>query len=686
MKKYLIVLFVVIMFSQCKNESAMQNKNADNIVVSEITDEIINDVINLIKEKNGNAHNFRIEKGVNQLASFWRVEDGTIEEFKTFCDENFIADTLKLYNVFMRLSENFEVLNGNFNKISLDLARPLHLKMGEILPIDMYFGAYDVSAHFTEDFFKNKIAMIVALNFPFYSLEEKEKLGENWTREQWAFARMGDKYTSRVPAELLQKVSETTTSADTYISEYNIYMNKLINDEGKALFEEELVLITHWGLRDELKSNYNIENGLEKQKMVYEVMKDIINQDIPNEVINSGDYTWNPRSDKLFQSGKEIEFTKEPNTRYQHLLNNFLSKKEIDKYSLQYPTFIQRKFEKDMEISQEDVEKLFIELVSSPEVKKVAELIKKRLNRDLEPFDIWYNGFRGGNSYSEMDLNKMTKDYYPNPEALKADLPSILIKLGWKSKRAKEISDKIAVDPARGAGHAWGAEMKSDVAHLRTRIGNDGMNYKGYNIAIHEFGHNVEQTITLQDIDYYMLRGVPNTAFTEAIAFIFQKRDLELLGLTENDPDKMHYMALDNFWSCYEIMGVSLVDMNVWKWMYEHPEANAEELKVAVVDIAIDIWNKYYADVFGIKDQPILAVYSHMIDAPLYLSAYPIGYLIDFQIEQYIEYKDFPTEIERILKNGRIIPQLWMKEAVNEKLSNIPLLKATKAAIVAINK
>jgi hypothetical protein len=82
------------------------------------------------------------------------------------------------------------------------------------------------------------------------------------------------------------------------------------------------------------------------------------------------------------------------------------------------------------------------------------------------------------------------------------------------------------------------------------------MDYKGYNIAIHELGHNVEQTVTMNDVDYYMLQGVPNTAFTEAVAFLFQKRDLELLGMPNADPNKEHMMALDIFWGSYEIMGV----------------------------------------------------------------------------------------------------------------------------------
>ena len=44
-------------------------------------------------------------------------------------------------------------------------------------------------------------------------------------------------------------------------------------------------------------------------------------------------------------------------------------------------------------------------------------------------------------------------------------------------------------------------------------------------------------------------------------------------------------------------MGVSLEDMNVWNWMYEHPEATSDELKHAVISIAKDILNKYYAAV-----------------------------------------------------------------------------------------
>jgi hypothetical protein len=669
--------------SQCK---PLKTENRQEKNLSSVSKGTVDSTIKSLVTKYGEVNKPRIEKGVTQAAALWTAKDGKNEEFKTLCLENFAGDDKTLGLLFERLLTNFEILWGNFNKISLDLKRPLDVEQGEKIPIDEIFGGYEPSAHVIDDFFLNKIGFITILNFPCYSLKEKTELGDKWDRRHWAYARLGDIFTSRVPAELLLKAGEVTRNADTYISEYNIYMGNLLDEKGKTHFAPDMKLISHWGLRDELKANYTGEEGLLKQRMIYEVMKHIIKQDIPDSIINNPGLQWNPYTNKLFRGGKEIAATPEPDTRYKFFLDNFKALKEIDAYSPQYPTFISRKFDQEMEIPQEEVEKLFIDYISSPQVKKVASLISKRLNRKLEPFDIWYDGFKPRSTISQEELDKKVRTKYPTREAFEKDLPNILTRLGFTDQMTKYICEKIAVDPSRGAGHAWGALMKGDKAHLRTRIQPNGMDYKGYNIAIHEFGHTVEQTISLNDVDYYVMNGVPNTAFTEALAFIFQKRDLELLGIKNDDPNKWNYMTLDNFWACYEIMGVSLVDMRVWKWMYENPNAKPNELKDAVIRIATEVWNKYYADVFGIKDQPILAIYSHMIDAPLYLSAYPIGHLIDFQIEKQIENKKFADEIYRIYKNGRLIPETWMKQAVGSGISIQPMLNATDEALKAVDK
>jgi hypothetical protein len=623
---------------------------------------------------------------ISQVAKFWESADGSQDDFVSYCVDNYLADDSSRLLAFKSISEKLELLYGNFNQITLGLKRPLDMDCGPVLPIDEVFGGYDVTSHISDDFFSNKIAFYILLNFRSYSLGEKTEQGAAWTREQWALARMGDFFKTRIPSSLSLEQADILTKSDSYISGYNICMGNLVNDKNEKLFPADMKLISHWGLRDELKADYNSEHGLEKQRMIYDVMKHIINQDIPSQVINSGKYLWNPAKNTITEGSKDVTIVNEPDTRYNFLLDNFKILQKMDPFSPFTPNYILRKFESEMEIPQADVDKIFTELFSSPQVVKVASLIEKRLGRKLEPFDIWYDGFKPRSNVDVSALDAQIRKKYPTADAFGADIPNILVKLGFTSEKANYIAAQIQVDASRGAGHAWGTQMKGQKSHLRTRVGANGMDYKGFNIAMHELGHNVEQTLTMNDIDYYMLNGVPNTAFTEALAFVFQKRDLDILGIKDTNPLKDDLFALDLFWSAYEIMGVSLVDQKVWEWMYQHPLATKSEVRESVVAISKEIWNKYYAGVFGVKDQTILGIYSHMIDYPLYLSAYPIGHLIEFQIEQQLQGKNFANEVMRIYGQGRIIPQLWMKGATGREISNQPLFKAVDKALTQSDK
>lgn len=680
--KLILCFMSAILFFSCSN----QPQTVVATETEQINPQVIQKTVQDLKSAFGDEQTARIEKGVSQAAALWQKEDGDAQAFTQFCVDNFVAGKTELQTLFEKLQFSYEVLFGNFNKMAMDLKIPVDLVGPALTKTDEIFAAYSPSSHLFDDLYSNKIAFITALNFPLSSLSEKTENSGSWNRQDWAYARMGDMFMSRVPANVNQKINEAITQSDLYISEYNIKLGKLIDNQGKTYFPEDLSLITHWGLRDELKSHYGKPDGLPKQQMIYAVMKRIIDQSIPKEVINNAEYQWNPVDNKIFNKGNEIKFTPEPDRRYELLLGDFKALSLADKYYPAYPTYSQRAFEINMEIPEKDVEKLFTELVSSPEVKKVAELIQKRLGRPLQPFDIWYDGFKARSSFNEDDLTAKTRRLYPSPLAFEKDMPHMLQKLGWDKSRAEYLASKIQVDPARGSGHAAGAAMKGDKARLRTRIAPEGMNYKGYNIAVHEFGHNVEQTIDLYDIDYYMLQGVPNTAFTEALAFLFQKRDLELLGIKDNNPEKEHLAALDALWSCYEIMGVSLLDMQVWRWMYANPNATPAQLKTAVLDAANKIWNQYYAPVFGMENEPVLAIYSHMISNPLYLSNYPVGHLIDFQIDEFLKGKNFASEVDRIYKLGRLTPQAWMKEAVGQPISIQPMLNAVNVALEKVKQ
>ena len=627
----------------------------------------------------------RISRGVEQAAALWTEADGTADEFETFCMENFVADPDERARMAAQLEQNFESLWGCFNKMNVDLNLPIHVDGPEPTKLDEMFGAYSPSAHFNDDMFQQKIAFIVVLNFPFYTLEEKNTLGKNWSREEWAYARLGDVFTARVPADVQQALSAQLSAADNYISNYNIQMGHLLNDKGERLFPD-MSLITHWGLRDELKTHYNEgDTGLAKQRMIYQVMRRIIDQSIPECVIDNPEYDWNPYANTVTKGVKKIDVKPEPDTRYQYFLGNFHAMQQVDKYNPRYPTAIARAFDEDMEVSFDEIEKLFDAFCSSPQVGEVAKLIEQRLGRKLEPFDIWYDGFKSRSTLNEDDLSAQTRKLYPNREAFATKgMPSILNQLGFSKEKNDFICSHITVDPSRGAGHAWESNMRTDNARLRTRIGKDGMDYKGYNIAVHEFGHNVEQTITLHDVDHYIMKGVPNTAFTEALAFAFQVRDLDFLGYKNDDPTREAMQTLDIFWGCYEIMGVALVDMYSWRWLYEHSDATVAQLKEQVIRTAQEVWNKYYAKYLGEKDSPILAIYSHMIDSPLYLPNYPYGHIIHFQLEQQLKGKSVAAEIERIYPAGRLTPQLWMRHAVGSEVSTQPLLDATSEALQTI--
>jgi len=647
----------------------------------------------------GKEQTNRIQTGIQQVNNFWRDEDGDADIYESFIRTNFAADKETLDSMFFRFQEHLEILNGHLDRIILNFRKQADLDKGKIYPFDEIFAAYAPGAHVTADFFKNKLAFIALLNFPLSDLDQRSTEGMNWSRRQWAENRLVSRFNARVPAAIQMEISRVSSESEQYIAGYNIWMHHLLNEDGKRLFPSKMRLLSHWNLRDELKAHYARGiDGLPNQLMIQKVMERIVDQTIPQVVIDNPAIDWNPFTNEVFKtdvmdSGEDLEAVSdvntspEPDLRYEMLLKNFVAQKSADIYWPTMPNFIQRRFDQGREIPEIRVKEMFAAVLTSAHFSDVADLIRKNLGRDLEPFDIWYNGFRPRTKYSEEQLNNIVSEKYPDAAAFKKDIPRMLRELGFARDRISEIAPLIEVEPARGSGHAWGAQMKGAAAHLRTRIGQQGMDYKGYNIAVHELGHNVEQVISLNNIDYSLLNGVPNTAFTEALAFVFQARDLELLGLENPDAGGEAMKTLNDFWATCEIAGVALVDVAVWHWMYEHPGATAKELRDATLRISKEMWNTYFAPVFGKKDSYLLGIYSHMISYPLYLADYPLGHLIAYQIEERMSSAgSIGEEFDRIAQIGNIAPDLWMMEATGAKVGPEALISATEKALEEIIK
>jgi hypothetical protein len=416
-------------------------------------------------------------------------------------------------------------------------------------------------------------------------------------------------------------------------------------------------------------------------------MERIVRQEIPAVVVDNPDVLWEPEANTVcpIREGVEVDASisnnREPDTRYACLLGVFRAVRKVDPFSPGEPTFVDRRFNLERQIPEKEAEALLISVLESREVRDLARAIGARLGRPMEPFDIWYAGFKARGSYGEEELDQLVRSKYPTVEAFGAELPQVLQKLGFTPETSSWLADRIAVDPARGAGHAMGAVRREDKAHLRTRVPRGGMDYKGYNVALHELGHNVEQVFSLNGIDRWSLAGVPNNACTEAVAFVFQNRDLELLGLQTPSAETRRAQALATLWNTYEIGGVALVDMRVWRWMYEHPEATPAELREATLAIAREVWNRWYAPLFGVRDSDILAIYSHMIVYALSQPDYPIGHIIAFQVARRLEEGDFGAELERVARQGRLTPDGWMRGAVGGPISARALLDAAGEAL-----
>lgn len=645
--------------------------------------------------QHGQPNQARIQTGLAQVAEFWRAEDGDAEAFTAFATTYFSPTGPELDALFARLEFGLESVDGHMLEIGRDWRRQSELDVGPAYAFDELMAAYKPGAHFLDDSFRNKLAFIVLLNFPRTTLAQRQTEGAQWTRRQWAEARLVDRFAWRVPAEVAQAFAAASAEAETYVAGYNLWVHHLLDPKGLRPFAAGKRLLSHWNLRDELKAHYaSGKAGLNAQRTMARAMERIVDQTIPAVVVDNPFVDWNPftnevkpaavqDSDRPAPANLQVTSAPEPDRRYEVVLNCFHAARQLDPYSPLTPTHIARSFEEGRQLPEARVKKMLEDVCGSPLRKDVARIIKKRLGRNLEPFDIWYNGLRPVSSVSEAELDALTRRRYPDPAAFDKDLPNILKALGFSDERAAFLASKIDIDPARGSGHAAGAARRADNARLRTRIGKDGMDYKGFNIAVHELGHNVEQVFGLNMVDHTLLQGVPNTSFTEAMAYTFQNRDLEILGVPRQaDPQAKALKVLGEFWQTYEIAGVSLVDMGIWHWMYEHPDATPAQLKAATLQIAKDVWNAYFAPILGQKDCTLLAVYSHIVHSFLYLPDYAVGHLISYQVERQIEKSgDVAGEVERMCRFGNIAPDLWMQQATGSPVGAEALLAATAEAV-----
>jgi hypothetical protein len=246
--------------------------------------------------KYGQAERAGIRRGIAQVNRFWRQDDpvgagkgdGDAEVFASFVRDNYAGDAAARDALFSRMEFVFESLDGHLHEIGRDLRRQSDLDIGPIRSFDETLAAYDPGAHLSDDLFANKLAFVVLLNFRLTSLDERLTEGETWTRRQWAEARLAERFSKRIPAQVNLATARAYADAAQYIAGYNIWMHHIVDSNGTRLFPPRLRLLSHWNLRDEIKADYSdAKDGLAKQRTIVRIMERIVTQTIPDAVVDN---------------------------------------------------------------------------------------------------------------------------------------------------------------------------------------------------------------------------------------------------------------------------------------------------------------------------------------------------------------------------------------------------------------
>lgn len=610
-----------------------------------------------------------IARGVECCARVWDWKSAGEGAFGEFCAKHYHPPGAKRRRLLARLDEIAHLVSGSFNVIAKETRAGLDIAEGELTPSEELFAAFSPGTHLDEDLRTFNIAALAQLNFG------TDELAPPKTREGWAERRLSRLGRTVVPAALLAEASQRQAEVDRYVSGFNLHLDRIEYADPAIRFPRNTVRISHWGLRDFMTSLNGQENALPRQRAIRDLMRRVVDGEVPREAIDNPAVRWRLRDGAVVEGGAARPGTPTGALRWEQFQKVYAVQRRIDPHT-RYGNIIDNKFKAEREMPEDKVVRILEDILSAPVAERVARVVEKKLGRPIEAHDVYFRSFQAGAKKAplEFDIGKR----YPDAASLTRAIPGILVRLGFSGKRAAEIGARIRVDNARSAGHAWGPGTSHDVAVLRVRVDRGGVNEEEFGTFMHELGHCTEQVLTSYGMDWKCLWGVPNTAFTEGFAFTFQdKADFILGRRAAIDAD---LQVLQRFWEAYEITGPALTEIRFFHWLYDHADATAADMQEAIRRIGDEVWAQFYARIFGSEGYGLMSVYSHVLWCSFYLADYSMGYVIAYQVRKYLARRKFAAEMERVCALGCIYPESWMKAAVGQSISARPMLEDAEKA------
>jgi hypothetical protein len=625
------------------------------------------------------ADRARVRAGVERVLRRWTAADGDAQDLARFCARHWVDTPADRARLLARIETALEQIGGHLYEMRRSLRRWSDLVGDEFPGVDDALATFDPAPDLTDQLYRQRLAFIALLNMERPTLARMLEEGASWTPEQWAEARVCQQFGPRIPAELSDHARRVSHEAQVFVSRFHVPVGTLVDRQGRRWFEPDRALLAHWLVREEIKAGYGDPDGLAKQRALAWVLLRHVDGTIPRAVMErSTTEAWDPERNTI--GGKPASDTVGPE-RYRHWLAHRAVAARYDALNPEAPTAIARKFDEQREIPEREVERLIVDLLEHPVRERLAAFLRARLGRSLEPHDIYFEDV-GGSAPAE-DLNAAVRARFADEREFERRLPEVLRSLGFPGEQADFLGSRISVEIARGSGHAMRPGLLQYGAWLRTNRLKDQLGWDGFDTAMHELGHTIEQLISAHHAPRPALRNVPNTACTEAFAFLYQGLARRVIGLEDprHAARAADEAAIATMLAACQIAGPSLVELHAWRWLYEHPRATPEDLRDAVIRISNGVWERFYARDFGAGPCAILGAYQHMVAHPLYLADYTLGHIISHQIQAHMRGRDLAAETVRICSIGRLTPDLWMRRAVGEGISIAPLATAAAAAL-----
>jgi hypothetical protein len=644
----------------------------------------IEDVARALRAAHGDAEAARIDAGVRRVAERWSNADGDAAAFTAFCTSAFVP-TSRLPLFLERIERGVELVSGHLAELRRHLRRWTDLRCEELPFVDDMLATFDPAPDLAEESYRQKLAFAALLNLDRPSLAEMLASGPSWTTDQWAAARIAQSFGPRIPKALNDRARSVGHRANQWVAKFHVPVGRLATETGERPFAEDRALLAHWLVREEIKAGYNDPDrarGLRRQRALAWTMARHIDGTIPKAIMERrATGPWDPRSNTI--DGERATELLGP-IRYRHWLEQRDLAFEFDLHHPEHPTAIRRKCELAREIPEAEVVRLLRELLSSSVRRELAAHLESMIGRPLEPFDIYIDEIADAKPAEEM--NALVARLAADASELERKLPELLQGLGFPREDAEFLGTRIKVEIARGSGHASRPHLPEYGAWLRTSSLEREIGWDGFDTAMHELGHTLEQLVSTHFVARPALRGVPNTACTEAFAFLYQSLGKRVLGVADlaDEARSFDIDAVQTLANACQIAGPALLELEVWNWIYRHPEASAEELRDEVLRVAASLWREFYAEDFGDDTYHLLAAYQHMIAHPLYLADYPLGLVIGHQIRSHLRGRDLARETRRICAIGRTTPDLWMRKAVGTGISVAALVDDARSALARL--